>query len=292
LIFRQDELLDLQKSIADQGVLVPISVYREGSKYILLDGERRWRCAVKLGLARVPAIVQPKPGRLQNIMMMFAIHNARRDWDPLPTAYKLRDLEAILTKQQGKRPTERGLAQVASLKVGEVRRLKRLLALPEVYRNELMEELKKPRSQQVITVDHVIEITKAATSLRKAAILEPAAEDRFHRAMLGKFRTGVLSNTVEPRKLARLSRAVRRGEVDRERASAVVNRLVRDDRFGVQQAFDESIAESDFTHATQQLVERLARQLGDLLERRYRLTAELRKSLETVAKRIHQILQR
>ena len=26
-------------------------------------------------------------------MMMFAIHNARQDWDPLPTALKLEELE-------------------------------------------------------------------------------------------------------------------------------------------------------------------------------------------------------
>lgn len=39
----------------------------------------------------MPVIVQPKPDKLQNIMMMFAIHNARRDWDPLPTAYTLQE---------------------------------------------------------------------------------------------------------------------------------------------------------------------------------------------------------
>src|SRR5579859_3107159 len=86
LIFHADELQGLEDSIKLQGVLVPIAVYRDGAKYVILDGERRWRCALKLGLPRLPAIVQPKPDRLTNIMMMFAIHNARRDWDPLPTA--------------------------------------------------------------------------------------------------------------------------------------------------------------------------------------------------------------
>ena len=74
LIFRQDDLDALQQSIADQGILVPLTVFKEGHGYRLLDGERRWRCAIKLGLSRVPVIVQPKPERLQNIMMMFAIH--------------------------------------------------------------------------------------------------------------------------------------------------------------------------------------------------------------------------
>ncbi len=71
LIFRQDDLETLQESIKLQGILVPLTVFRSGSEYVILDGERRWRCAVKLGLPRVPVIVQPKPDRLQNIMMMF-----------------------------------------------------------------------------------------------------------------------------------------------------------------------------------------------------------------------------
>jgi ParB family chromosome partitioning protein len=161
LIFRQEELQALQDSIASQGILVPVSVFVEGNSYVLLDGERRWRCAVKLSLGHIPAIVQPKPDRLQNIMMMFAIHNSRKDWDPLPTAYKLRDLQGEFTKRNSRPPTEAELAELASLSRGEVRRLRQLLALPETYRGELMDELKKPHSEQVITVDHVLETTRS-----------------------------------------------------------------------------------------------------------------------------------
>ena len=54
LIFREDELAALQESIRNQGILVPLTVYADGRRLVLLDGERRWRCAVKLGLHRVP----------------------------------------------------------------------------------------------------------------------------------------------------------------------------------------------------------------------------------------------
>ena len=95
-------------------------------------------------------------------MMMFAIHKSRKDWDPLPTALKLADLEKEYTRRNDKKPTESELAGIASLSRGEVRRLKKLLGLPEEYRKILLAELEKPRSQQVITVDHVIEATKGA----------------------------------------------------------------------------------------------------------------------------------
>ena len=74
LIFHQDELEQLEQSIAEQGILVPLTVYRDGKRFCLLDGERRWRCALKLGLDSVPVIVQPKPDRMLNLMMMFATH--------------------------------------------------------------------------------------------------------------------------------------------------------------------------------------------------------------------------
>src|SRR5690242_19639929 len=100
LIFHLDELEELENSIANQGILVPLTVYKSKSEYVILDGERRWRCALKLALPRVPVIVQPQPTCFQNIMMMFAIHHARKAWDQLPTAYKLRDLEQEFEKRE------------------------------------------------------------------------------------------------------------------------------------------------------------------------------------------------
>ncbi len=78
LIFRPEELQELESSIAKQGILVPLTVFEDKHTYFILDGERRWRCALTLGLQKVPVIIQPKPDRMENIMMMFAIHNARK----------------------------------------------------------------------------------------------------------------------------------------------------------------------------------------------------------------------
>src|SRR5690242_6985181 len=114
LIFREDELLALQESIAEQGILVPLTVYQGTKGYVILDGERRWRCALKLGLSSVPAIIQPEPDSLTNIMMMFAIHKTRSDWDPLPTALKLEKLEGELEGRLGRVPTEQELSAAAS----------------------------------------------------------------------------------------------------------------------------------------------------------------------------------
>jgi ParB family chromosome partitioning protein len=269
LIFRADDLQALEDSIKLQGILVPLTVFQDDSRFILLDGERRWRCSIKLGLSRIPVIIQPKPDRLQNIMMMFAIHNARRDWDPLPTAYKLEELEKEFTSRHGRPPNETELAELASLSRGEVRRLKRLLGLPDSYRAELMGELEKPRSQQVLTVDHVLEATKGAAALRKRAVVDDRGEEDLRRAIIDKFRSRTITNTVAPRQLARIARAVERDEVPVSVATRVTRKLIDDPNYTIDQAFSASVEQVDFEHSLEQLVERLEAKLDEHEERGY-----------------------
>ena len=291
LIFHVDDMLALQQSIAEQGILVPLTVYEDGAAYCLLDGERRWRCAIKLGMRKLPVIVQRKPERIANIMMMFAIHNARKDWDPLPTALKLEELEKEFEKRNGKRPTEKQLAGLASLSRGEVRRLKQLLALPVEYREELLKELEKPRNEQKVTVDHVLEARNAAASLRTRAVVDEAGEERLRRALVNKFRSGVLTDTVEPRKLRRLARAVEREEVPLHVAQQVVTQLIREPRYTVEDAFRESVEQIDFEHNLTTLVERVSHLLDVHAERGFQSSSATKATLRSLAKRITRFLR-
>lgn len=291
LIFRSDDLETLEKSISDQGILVPLTVFKEGRTYRLLDGERRWRCAKRLGLSRVPVIVQPKPARLQNIMMMFAIHHARRDWDPLPTALKLMDLEVEFRKQHGRDPSESELAGLASLSRGEVRRLRKLLNLPDHYRQELLDELEKPKSKQVLTVDQVLEASTATALLKKQKIVDDSSEDKLRQAIVAKFKSGVIVNTVSPRKLARLARAVDRDEVSLGVARSVVRKLIDLPSYTIDRAFAESVEQVDFEHGVEQQVDRLIKLLKDHMGREYTLSPSLKVSLKSLAKLIREITQ-
>ncbi|HMI81680.1 MAG TPA: ParB/RepB/Spo0J family partition protein [Solirubrobacterales bacterium] len=292
LIFRVDELRVLQDSIKNQGILVPLTVYRERHGYVILDGERRWRCAVKLGLDQVPAIVQPKPDPLQNLMMMFAIHNQRQEWDPLPTAYKLQELEERVAADWERRPTEAELAELASVSRGEVRRLKALLALPQEYRDELMAELEKPREQQVLTVDHVLEATRGASALAKRGVIEPGEqEEELRRAVVDKFKSEVLKSTVEPRLLVRMARAVEREEISPAVARRAVERIVEDPEYSVEEAFKSSVQAVDFSHGTEQLAQRLSNRIDEQEAECFEPTDSLREALNDLARSIRRFLR-
>lgn len=290
LIFHEYELMALQDSIEKQGILVPLTVYQLRTKYILLDGERRWRCALKLGLRSVPVIIQPKPDRLQNIMMMFAIHNSREDWDPLPAAMKLEELEDEFNARNGRKPTEVELSGIASLSRGEIRRLRKLSRLPSKEKKELMAELEKPRHLQQFTVDQVLEATKGAEALKKKNVIDGKQEQRLRRAIIRKFKSGTIKNTVAPRKLAKMARAVERDEISASAAQKAVGRIIEDPDYTIDAAFEQTVERLDFQHSVTQLVGRLLRDLRLYEQRDYDLSDDLRESLSSLQTLIKKLL--
>jgi ParB family transcriptional regulator, chromosome partitioning protein len=291
LIFQAEELSSLEESIREQGILVPLTVYRDGKSFILLDGERRWRCAIRLGLRQIPVIVQAKPDRVTNIMMMFAIHNARRDWDPLPTALKLEELEKIMTKAMGEAPSERRLAAAASLSAGEVRRYRKILSLSKHLRRELMDELKKPRGQQHLTVDHVLEALDGTTRLVKAGIIPENEKEHFVDVIAEKFRAETLSSTVEPRKLSRIARAVERNEVPLSKVRRELDRFIETPKTTINQVFERTVEQADFSHGTEQLVRRALVRLKEMKERGVELSSEMAALLEEFLKEVRGLLR-
>lgn len=56
--FDEELLNELTESIREVGVLQPILVRPVGDEFEIIAGERRWRAARRLGLARIPALVR------------------------------------------------------------------------------------------------------------------------------------------------------------------------------------------------------------------------------------------
>jgi hypothetical protein len=180
---------------------------------------------------------------------------------------------------------------LASLSRGEVRRLKKLLGLPNQYREELLEELNKPRSEQILTVDHVLEATTAASQLRRRGIVDGRGEEKLRRSIVNKFRSGVIQSTVDPRKLARLARAVERQEVPMATAQRVTARLTEDDSYDINSAFHDSVEKVDFEHSVEQLSLRLQEALKEHQRRRYGMSPALSKTLRALVREIKTVLE-
>lgn len=75
--FDAQALADLQASIAEYGVLVPIIVRRKGSSYELIAGERRWRASAALQRPTIPAIVRESDDR--DSLEVAIVENLQRE---------------------------------------------------------------------------------------------------------------------------------------------------------------------------------------------------------------------
>lgn len=75
--FDTEALAELQRSIAEYGVLVPIIVRARGEGFELIAGERRWRAAAALKLETIPAIVRSSDDR--DSLEVAIIENLQRE---------------------------------------------------------------------------------------------------------------------------------------------------------------------------------------------------------------------
>ena len=287
LVFRPGELEELTESIRRYGVQVPITVYKERKRYVLIDGERRWRCCLKLNKRTIPALVQEKPDPLTNLLLMFNIHALREQWDLLTIALKLPRVIALLVDRDGKKPTERDLAEYTGLSQGIIRRCKLLIELPDKYKADILDELKKPKPLQKLTEDFFIEMERSLKTVQRSMPDVLGDKDRARRILIDKFRTGVIKSRIDFRMVSKIARAERL-EVERTSAAAVLKKLFTPNDYSIEQAFTESVSEA---YSERDLLTRV-RTLLDRLKRlrREELDDEIRATLRSLRDRVSELL--
>jgi ParB/RepB/Spo0J family partition protein len=286
--FRQRELEELQDSIRQYGVQVPIAVYRRGGEYVLIDGERRWRCASKLNLRTIPALVQKEPGELQNLLLMFNIHALREQWDLLTIARKLPHISSLLESESGRRPTEIELAAKTGLSRGVIRRCRLLMGLPVRYQDLLLDELKKPKAKQRLSEDFFIEMEKALKTVSRA--MPDAIDDPDHARdiLLSKYKSGVIDNIVDFRKVAKIARASN-VDADSQDAEEAIRRLVTDPNYSINDAWGDTVSEA---YTERDVVSRIESLLGKLEQiDAAQLDDDIREKLEELVDRARSILE-
>jgi ParB/RepB/Spo0J family partition protein len=241
LIFRSGELEKLLRSIQEYGVQVPISVYKEAKRFVLIDGERRWRCSLKLNKKTIPALVQEKPSVLANLLLMFNIHSLREQWDLLTTAAKLPHVINLLNDELRRKPTEAELSDRTGLSRSTLRRCKLLIDLPEQYRAEMLMELKKPKAQQKLTEDFFIEKERALTTVSRSMPNVIPNRDNARKVLISKYRDGIIKNRTDFRFLAKIARA-RKVEASEGKAERVLEKVFAKNEYSLKDAYDQSVS--------------------------------------------------
>jgi ParB family chromosome partitioning protein len=201
--FDEGSLEGLADSIRTHGVVQPLLVRRQGERYELIAGERRWRAARLAGLAKVPIVVKDVPDR--DLLEIALIENIQRE-----------NLNPIEEAQAYQRLIENvGLTQEAlAARVGRDRsyitNYLRLLRLPDDLQKLVVEgrlstghartilglahaDVQRKIARQVIdgalsvrATEHLVRKAVEGTPTKTASVVDPnirAAETKLRRAL-------------------------------------------------------------------------------------------------------------
>lgn len=144
--FNEAQLSALADSIRENGVVQPIVVVKEGSKYKIVAGERRWRASKIAGLEKIPAIVRTLDA--QKRLEISLIENVQReDLNPIEVATvyaKFREQFNLSNAEIAKRVGKSESAIVNTM---------RLLNLPDDVKHSMMEhKLSEGQMRPLVTL--------------------------------------------------------------------------------------------------------------------------------------------
>jgi len=129
---QRDEHADkeLTESIRKHGLMQPIVVRKDGNRYVILVGERRWRCITALGWEEIDCLIADVADDFVAVLQL--IENVQRqDLAPLDVAEHLKRLFEQLKADSDDRATLRALAGITGKSLGWVSEKLALSRLPE-----------------------------------------------------------------------------------------------------------------------------------------------------------------
>lgn len=267
LIFRQDEMESLMVSIDTHGIQVPLTVYSEGNDYLLIDGERRWRCACKLNLRTVPALVQDKPTELQNLLLMYNIHALREQWDYFTIATKLTRVIKLFTIEHSYKPNEIQLSEATGLTRGQIRRCQLLLNLPDRFQGMLLKELELPKSQQKISEDLFIEMERSLKTLvRRLPEYDDVLED-IRDTLIKKFRVGTIPAVTDFRQLSKIVTAMENLNINHTTTMRTLDNIFdAQNDTGIREAYEGTVEFGYDKQKASSRVQSLTEYLDDIMD--------------------------
>ncbi len=162
--FDEEALEELAESIRQLGLIQPITVKRNGEKYIIISGERRWRAAEKAGIEVVPAYIREVDDTTLHAMAL--VENIQRE-----------DLNAIeislgmqrLVEECGL--TQEALAERLGKKRSTVANYLRLLNLPE--------EIQFAIKGGIISMGHAKAIASAESKTKQLSLLKRCVKNNL-----------------------------------------------------------------------------------------------------------------
>jgi ParB family transcriptional regulator, chromosome partitioning protein len=153
---------ELARSLKANGMVQPIIVRREGARFQIIAGERRWRAAQHAGLLKVPVVVKDVPAGQESRLLEWAlIENIQReDLNPIEEALAFRRMIDEFDR------TQEEVAEAVGKDRSSVANILRLLRLPGEVRAQVASgALSMGHARALLALEHEPAIKKAAADV-------------------------------------------------------------------------------------------------------------------------------
>lgn len=176
--FNEERLKELADSIREHGIVQPLIVRRNGERYTIIAGERRFRAAMMAEKTEVPAIVRDMDGR--EVMEVALIENIQREnLNPIEEAAAIRFLmnEHDLTQEEVAKRLSKSRPAIANSV--------RLLKLPDAVQGFLREGTIAPGHARVLaSVEDEELLEKLAAKCAESGWSVRETEEQVKKAIL------------------------------------------------------------------------------------------------------------
>jgi ParB family chromosome partitioning protein len=177
--FDEKKLEELTLSIREHGIVEPILVRKQGTRYRIIAGERRWRAAQRAGLKEVPALVrEASDGEAFEIALIENIQRADLNAIEEAEAYDL------LIQEHGLKQEE--VAKRVGKERSTVANSLRLLRLPEEVRDSVRGgQLEMGHARALLSLEGADKIRQAAQRVVREKLSVRATESLVRLLLAG-----------------------------------------------------------------------------------------------------------
>ncbi len=197
--FNDNKMAELVASIKEKGVIQPLVVRRVADHYQIIAGERRWRAAQKVGLERVPVVIQDVSE--DSALEIALIENIQReDLNPLEEAEAYHHLMVSFELSQ------ENVAQRVGKDRSTVANAVRLLRLPDAIKDDLAaNRLSMGHARALLSLDQEDDIVEAGREIvrKKLSVRETEKLIKKIKSLFGvKEARTVVSKPIDPNVVA------------------------------------------------------------------------------------------
>jgi ParB family chromosome partitioning protein len=219
--FNEEEEEELIDSILSKGILNPIVVYydRELNKYIILDGERRYRACKKINVKTIPArVLLKEPGLLESLSLMFHIHNVREDWTEFAISMTIRRIVDEMGKeiQHLHSSDMKEISRMTSLSNYKINKYLKFQDYPDsVIQKFLQYEIDGKPDDDLPDPDILLEMHKPIRDMKEImpSVLNDIGIDAMIDVCIEKKFAGTITTNKQFRLLSKSLNAVKSGEL-------------------------------------------------------------------------------